>query len=115
MDKFSPKQFRYRSVFVVGQCFYKDGHSSGSVAFVRELLVAHSFQLSCPLQYGSLDVVGGHIDGFGIGDGLPQTWIGVRISSSHLGGHRQFTDEFGENLAAFRVGCRFFMLDGSPF
>ena len=103
------------AIFVVGEDFDDDGYAAGAVALVGDLLVGDAFEFAGAALDGALDVVGGHVLGFGGGDGSAEAGVAVGISSALLGGDGDFLDEAGEDLAAFGVKRALLMLDCRPF
>jgi len=104
-----------RAVLVVGQAGDVNGHAAGAVAFINHFFVLGAFQLAGALLDGPLDVVGGHVGVFGGLDGAAQARVLVGVAAAGAGGHGDFADDFGEDLAALGVGRAFFMLNRRPF
>src|SRR6185312_10498719 len=103
------------AVAVVGSDVHEDGNAAGAVAFERELFVDGAGELAGAALDGALDVVRGHVLGFGGEHGGAQTRVGFHVAAAGAGGDGNFLDQAGENLAAFGVGGRLFMLDRGPF
>ena len=70
------------AIFVVGEDFDDDGDAAGAVALVGDLLVGDAFEFAGAALDGALDVVGGHVFGFGGGDGSAEAGVAVGVSSA---------------------------------
>ena len=100
-----------RTVKVVGNHFYDNRDSARSVAFVSDLFVVGAFTFAGGLLDGTLDVIVGHVVGFGLCDNVLQLIVVIRVGAAFSYGNGDFTADFGKYFAACRVGFFFFMLN----
>src|ERR1700677_5134019 len=103
------------AVSIVGGDFDNQSDSARTVALKGDFLVDGTGQLTGTALDGTLNVVLGHVLGFGRGDGPAQPGVGIRVATALTGGHGDFADEAGEDLAPFGVEGAFFVLDCGPF
>src|SRR3989454_9392296 len=88
--------------------------SSWPVAFELELFEVDAWELAGPALDGLLDVVGGHVDVFGLGDGQAEAGVALGVATSEASGDGDLTDDLGEDLAALGVYGRLVPLRGRP-
>src|SRR5215475_9481045 len=93
----------HRAVAVVSVNVEKDRHAARTISFERKFLVNGAWQFAGTALDGSLDIIGGHVLGFGGQNGSPQSRIGVGITASVLGCNADFLDKTGEYLAALGI------------
>ena len=104
----------HRAVAIVGGHHHQHRRAAGTVALEHDLVDLAAFELARAAHDGALDVIGGHTDGLGGGDGRPQPGIHVRIAAAARRDH-DFLDATGENFPAFGVKRGLLVLDGRPF
>jgi hypothetical protein len=106
---------RHGAVAVVGQTIDHDRHTT------RAHSPRSGFPRSCALELagglldGSLDVVLGHVGRIGLVHGQAQTRIGFGVAAAFARGHRDLTDQAGEDLAALGILRLLAVLDIGPF
>jgi hypothetical protein len=83
-------------------------------ALVGQLLVGAALELAGALLDGALDVVVGHVDGFGRVDRRPQPGVTAGVAAAALGGHGDLADDFGPGGGAAGVGDGLLALDLLP-
>jgi hypothetical protein len=104
----------YGPVAVVSNDFGDQRDSAGSVPFIHDFLELTAFEFACPFHYRALDVVGRHVERFGVCYGFPQSRVAFRVSAADPGRNRDFLDEFGKGSTALRVDGCLFVLDTVP-
>ena len=108
--------FSNGSILVVGHHFDKNRNTAGTVSLVGHLLKGHCIGADTgPFFDGSLDIVFGHIFIFGRHNGLPQSGICLRITSTQSRCQGNFLDQFSKYLASFGINGALFSFDGTPF
>ncbi|MNN44940.1 hypothetical protein D3C81_1592500 [compost metagenome] len=107
--------FGHGSGAVVGQAVDDDGRAGQAVAFVADLFVVGAFQAAHAALDRALDVVLGHVRVHGLVDRQAQARVGVGIAAAKLGGHGDFLDQAGPDLAALGVSGGFLVFDIGPF
>ena len=101
------------AVAIVGGDVYQNSSASGTVAFEHDFVNPAAFEFTGAAHDGALNVVGGHTDGFGRGNGGTQSRVSVGIATTP-GSDLDFFDEARESLAALGIEGRFFVLDCGP-
>ena len=71
-----------RPVLVVRESCDEDGDAARAVALVDDLLEVAALELAGAFLDGPLDVVGRHVDGLGVVDGLAQAGVGVGVAAA---------------------------------
>src|SRR2546421_6454362 len=104
----------YCAVPVVAGEINQQGAASRAVAFELELVEVDAWQLAGPALDGLLDVVGWHVDVFGLGDGQTEAGVALGVATSEACGDGDLTNDLGENLAALGVYGRLVPLRGCP-
>src|SRR5207244_1028022 len=97
-------EFADGAVLVIGGHFDHDRHAAWSIALISGLFVDYAGQLTGSALDRPLDVVGGHVLGFGIENDSAQARVGIRIAAAVAGSYGQFLDDPGEDAAALCVG-----------
>src|SRR3954469_18999143 len=103
------------AVPVIGGELDQQGDAARTVALPPPLFVGRAGQFAGTTLDGAFDVVAGHIGGFGVEDGLAQTRVFIRIATPDTGGHDDFANNTGEDLAALSVERALLVLDCGPF
>ena len=78
--------FADSAVSIVGRHLHQNGRAARPIAFKRYFIDLAAFQFTRTTHDGALDVVGGHAGPFGVGNGFPQTGVGVHVASTRAGG-----------------------------
>ena len=100
---------------VVGQAIHHHGRAIDAVALVTNFFVAHTVKLAGTALDRVVDVVLRQALRLGLVYCQSQARIGPHIAAAHLGGHGDFLDQFGEDLAALGILPALAMLDIGPF
>src|SRR5436189_2654693 len=103
-----------RAVAVFGHDLAEDGRAAGAIAFVEHFLHIAALDLARAALDGSLDVVLGHADGFGVVDRKAEANVGVWIAAAHLGRDDDRLRQLRPKLAALGIDGRFAVLDVRP-
>src|SRR5690606_5130148 len=98
----------------VRQSFEVQRDAAGSLALVRAGLVVGALDLTRAALDGALDVLRGHVRGFGGLHREPQPRVEVRVTAALAGRDGDLADELGEHLAALRVVRGLLTLDLRP-
>ena len=106
---------RDRSVLVVGHGVHHDGDPVDAITLVAVFFIDNIIELTCALLDRTLDGVLGHVSAKGLVYGKSQARIGRHVRATHLRSDRDFADELGKQLAAFRVLRVLAVLDVGPF
>jgi len=106
--------FTYRAVAIVRHDFGDQRDASRSVAFVHDFFELATFQLAGSLHDGALDVVGRHIQRFGVSYRLAKPGIPFGVSAADACGDGDFLNELGKGSPALRIDGGLFMLDTVP-
>ena len=102
------------SILVVRHALEDERRAPGTVPFVGDFLVGDAWQFTGAALDGLLDVVGRHVDGFGVGDNRAQPRVHVGVATTIARRDGEFLDDAGEDLATLRVGGPLLVLDGVP-
>lgn len=97
----------HRPVLVVREHVHEHSHASGTVPLVGNLFQVEAFELSGALLDGPLDIVFGHVGGFGRSHGGPQAGVPLDVAASHPGRDRDLLDELAESLPRFASAAPF--------
>src|SRR6185437_659381 len=106
--------FAYGAVAIVRRNRNQNRRAARAIAFKEDLVDLAAFEFAGAAHDRALDIVGGHADGFGRGDGGPQTRIGVGITAAP-GRDLNFLDQPRKRLATLGVGGGLLVLNGRPF
>ena len=101
------------AVAIVGADVDQYRSASGTVSLERELFVVDAGEFAGTTLNGALDVVGRHVLGLRIRDGLAQAGVLIHVAAI-LRRDGDFLDQARENLAAFRVKSALLVLDCGP-
>src|SRR3989449_2242717 len=104
----------YCAVPVVAGEINQQGAASRAVAFELELFEVNAGKLAGPALDGLLDVVGGHVDVFSLGDGKAEAGVTGGGAAPQPRGDGDLTNDLGEDLAALGVYGRFVPFRGCP-
>ena len=94
-----------RAVHVVGGGIHEDGHATGCIPFVSDLVVI-GFLTPGGLLDRAVHIVLGHVHTTGILDRHFQARVGIRIGSPTLHSHGDLLADAGEELAQLGVACK---------
>ena len=100
---------------IVRHGFNEERHPARAVAFVCDLVVIDTFELTRALLHRSLDVLLRHRVRPSRFDRETQPRVARRIAAADFRGHRDLANELREQRAAFGVGGRLIVLDLLPF
>ena len=98
------------SVSIVGKSFDKNGNTTRAIALVGNFIVRHTFELSSAAFDRTIDVVVGHVAGFGILDRGPKPGISRRITAADSGCDRDLFEQLGPQLPRRASVTAFFRL-----
>src|SRR5262249_15018869 len=76
--------------------------------------VAHARLFAGATTDRALDVLARHVVGLRFGDDRPEPRVGVDVAATVAGGHRQFLDDAGKDLAPLGVSGALLVLDCVP-
>src|SRR5690606_21246926 len=107
--------FRHRAVLVVRQRFHQDRHAAGAVTLVGQLFEVLTVGCAGPAGNRTVNRSTGHVGTQGLVDRRAQARVVCHLIAAQLGGHRQLTDDLGENLRPLGILSRLAMLDIGPF
>ena len=88
---------------------------SGAVAFVGDVFKVCAVALAGVLGDHTVDVVIGHVEGFGLGDDIAEAGVGHGVGTTVFNGDGDLTADFGKDLGALGVAGFFLMLYVVPF
>ena len=100
---------------IVGHRLDDQRDAGWSVALVRDLLDVLAGELSGSLLDRAIDVLLRQRLGLARLDRHAQSRVPRRIAATHLGGHRDLTNQLGEERTTLGVGRRLVVLDLLPF
>src|SRR5690606_27681062 len=100
---------------VVGHAVHDDGSSADTVAYIAHFVVVVAVSAARAAGDRALNGVLGHVGVSAFVPGHAQTGVGVGIGAAGAGGHRDFTNDFGPQLAALGVLAPFAVLNIGPF
>ena len=106
--------FSDRAVSVIRHAIHQDRYPARSIALIADLFVGHPFQFAGTSLDGAINRIARHIGRQGLVDRGAQPRIGRTVSAPCSGGHGDFPNQFGEQLAAFRILSGFPKLDVGP-
>lgn len=101
-------------VLVIGNNLNHEGCSAGTKSFVNGFFDDVTGQFSSPLLDSAVNIVRGHVYGFGSLDGTAQAGVGVWIASAAFGCYGEFSGHFAEHFAFPGIDAFFDMLDFGP-
>src|SRR5690606_4013941 len=105
----------HRTGAVIGHAIHQNGSAPWAIAFIADFFEVGTVAIARAALNGALDVVFGHVGGGGFVPGEAQTRIGIRIGPAVPSCHRDFTNNFRPELAAFGILPAFAVLDVCPF
>jgi hypothetical protein len=102
------------SALVVGEAVDHHRDAADAVALVAHFLVVHALELTGAALDRVLNVVLRHRLCLALVDRQPQPRVHRRVAAAHLGGHGDFLDQLGEDLAALGILATLAVLDVGP-